>query len=277
MSSVTGSPTSASSSSRTRVTPARAFLNRAAPHDEAHRRARRCRSDGSAGRPRAAATAAAHWAHRASSPHAAQASSWARPVRLSTQRTRRSERTQPHERLGEEPRPARVLVAAVDHLDRRPAGPVPGAIGGQQVAPGQRLERGARAGEHARHPGPPRPLDGDVAGVPRRAPAPAGAPRRARRAPRRRPGRRPAPTPRPGCRRRWRRRRRAPSQRGWPATATPGPPQPRGDRGRHRRRRAEHERVARATPRPRPRARGSWPGGSRSTERGPANAVARSS
>ena len=89
-------------------------------------------------------------------------------MRLRTQSTRRVGAQQAHQRVGEQPGPARVLVAPVDHLDRRPPGPVPGAVGGEQVAPRQRLEGGARAGEHAGHPGPARPLDGDVAGVPGR-------------------------------------------------------------------------------------------------------------
>ena len=142
-------------------------------------------------------------------------------MRLSTHSTLPVGSEEADQGRGEQPGAARVLVAPVDHLDRRPTGPVAGAVRREQVAPRQRLQGGAGARQDAGHPGPARSLDGDVAGVPRRAPAPAGGPRRARRAPRRRPGRPPAPRPRPGCRRPSRRLRRAPNRWGAAATATP--------------------------------------------------------
>ncbi len=66
----------------------------------------------------------------------------------------------------EQPGAARVLVAPVHHLDRRPTGPVAGAVRREQVAPRQRLQGRAGARQDAGHPGPARSLDGDVAGVP---------------------------------------------------------------------------------------------------------------
>ena len=139
---------------------------------------------------------------------------------------------------------AGVLLALVDHLDHRPARPVTGAVGGVQLAPAERLQRGARAGEHAGHPGPLRPLDGDVACVPRRrllllvGLVVLVEHHDARR------GRRPAPRPPRASRRRSHRPRPAPSRAGCGATATPARRSRSADRGRHRRRGAQHQGVA---------------------------------
>ena len=67
---------------------------------------------------------------------------------------------------------SRGLVASVDHLHDRPAGPLLGPGRGQQLRPRdrQRLQRRVGRGENARHPRPPGPLHGHVAGVPRRGP-----------------------------------------------------------------------------------------------------------
>ncbi len=92
MTSATGSPTSASSSSRTCATPAFTFRKRRPPQvrhtggrSVPHRRQRSCSSGCS--------TEAPHTSQRARPPHAPQASSRARPVRLRTQRTRWSDRS----------------------------------------------------------------------------------------------------------------------------------------------------------------------------------------
>ena len=160
----TGSPASASSSSRTRLTPARALRKRLDPHTT-HTGGRVAAQRGHTRSSSGWCTAASHTAQRASSPHARHASSFARPVRFSTQSTRPPVAELVGQRPGQQA-VARVLLSLVHHLDHRPAGPVTGAVGGVELAPPQRLQRRARAGEHARHPGPARPLDGDVARVP---------------------------------------------------------------------------------------------------------------
>ena len=167
MTSVTGSPTSASSSSRTRVTPARALLNRVPPHGRqtaggsSPHRAQCSAVVGLLDGRRAAVAAGQLAAGRAGEqPGPAGAVQHAQHPPVGSQQADEGRR--------EQPGPARVLVAPVDDLDGRPPGPLAGAVGREQVAPRQRLQGRARARQHARHAGPPRPLDGDVAGVPRR-------------------------------------------------------------------------------------------------------------
>ena len=164
MSSPTGSPMSASSSSRTRVTPARALRKRLAPH-AAHTGGRVAPHRGHTSSSSGWCTAASH--DRAARQLAAGAARQElRPAGSVEDAQRASAVAEPPgQRSGEEP-VARILLPLVHHLDHRPARPVAGAVGGVELAPAERLQRGARAGEHAGHPGSPRPLDGDVPRVP---------------------------------------------------------------------------------------------------------------
>ena len=173
--SATGRPASSSSSSRARVTPTRSAFIRVAP--QAVHTAGRVGAAAPAGqacRRRRSATGPAHTSQRASSPQATHASSGARPLRLRTHTTRRSgpaSRTQ--RRPGGTSRGPTRAARPGGRRPPRPASPPAPRSGTGPAAPppaGQRLQRRVRRGEHARHPRPPGPLDGDVAGVPRRRP-----------------------------------------------------------------------------------------------------------
>ena len=168
----TGRPAAASSSSRSRVTPGRRLANADAPHCRhtggrtvpQRRHAQRAvvgEPDGGVA-DRAAGQRPARPAGQDPGParrvvHAHDACG--RVAQVGDQRRR-------HER-----RLPRLVAAAVDQLDDRPAGPLlvdrrahqPVADGGQAV------DGRARRHQQHRHAGPPSPLDSDVAGVPRRA------------------------------------------------------------------------------------------------------------
>ena len=84
---------------------------------------------------------------------------------------RRASRTRVDQPGRVEARPGR-LVAGGRRPRRRASRPAPRCATAPAAAPGQASASsdGRGRGEHARHPGPPGPLDGDVAGVPRRRP-----------------------------------------------------------------------------------------------------------
>ncbi len=135
-------------------------------------------------------TAAPHFSHRASSPHAAHDNSRTRPVRFTTHTTRRpgtsiTSRDEPHEPLGEHPC-TWVVVAAVDHLDRGPTPTFCRAGRFDELSRGEVLERGAGRHQRTRRALAPGTLDHHRPRRPRGARALRGTPRRARRARRRR-------------------------------------------------------------------------------------------
>ena len=237
---------------------------------QAHRRAARCRSGGSA-------AASSGWATRRRTPRSGPA-----------RRTRAGQQPGPagavedaqHPLVGAQQRARAPARTARPGTGPRRAGRPPRPRASRPARrPGR--ARGARPppsassvghGEVSRHGTPARrgPLEGDVAGVPRgRLLLLVGLvvlvehhdPR---------PGRPPAPRPRPGCRPRWRRPRRAPSPAGGgPPAARParaGRPAPRPWRADGHSTSRLPERPPRSA-RPRP---GPPPGGSRSTDRGSA-------
>ena len=196
------------------------------------RTARHTRALGAARRQESAVVAlgstAAQRSQRASSPQRQQASSRARPLRFSTHTTRAVAAQRRDQRVGVQAGPRRVLAAAVDDVDHRPAVPLGLRDGAEQRPHASASSEGTGDTTHARHTGPPGPLDGDVAGVPRgrllllvglvvlvehHHGGQVGAP---------------APTPPPGPRRRWPRPRAAAQSFGMRATGRPpgagGPP-----------------------------------------------------
>ena len=167
--SATGSPTSASSSSRTRVTPARAFLKPAGPHAAhtagaavPHRRHTQVVVGLLRPPPRSAS-------QRASSPQAAAREQLgsARPVEHAQHAAARARSREPARSRAGRPgagpprggRPPRRPASRPGHAPGRrcAARPTPSA---------SRVGHGLS--EHAGNAGPPGSLDGDVAGVPRR-------------------------------------------------------------------------------------------------------------
>ena len=180
------------------------------------------------------------------------------------------------QRRRDERRLPRLVAAAVDDLDDRPAGPLlVDRRAHQPVADrGQPGHGRARRHQQHRHAGPPGPLDGDVAGVPRRAAlllqrlvvlvedddrGEVGA-----RRPRRRPrpdhdvdaGRRRAPTPAgTGRRSSPARRSRVASSRAWSTRRHDDQRRPAADRGQHHRQRRRRPAAAAAPRRRRPAAR----------------------
>ena len=166
--STTSSPASASSSSRTRVTPARRFRNRV----EWQRRQTGGRTVAHRGHSRSDAgctTAAPHRSHVASSPHAAHASSRARPVRFNTHTTvpgDRSRRTS-----ASEYRPVRSGSGVLRMSTTSSAGhPWRSALrlGATSGAHASASRRRARRREHDGHAGSSSALDRDIARVPGR-------------------------------------------------------------------------------------------------------------
>ncbi len=169
--STTGSPASASSSSRARVTPPATVLEPAAPAALQH-------TDGSLG---AAAAAAQHdgvgrLARRRRTRVAlggpgrtpGRPAAGTGPVRLRTHTTRPGRRSGPAHEPGENS-PARTgsSSAPVGHLDAGPAAPLRRPDARAATERRARRRAPARPAAHGT-PGPAGPLDGDVAGVPRR-------------------------------------------------------------------------------------------------------------
>ena len=104
----------------------------------------------------------------AGSPHAPQIDNEARPLRLSTHTTRWSVAQDVDQRRRVEPL-SRVVVPAVDHLQRGPARSLTGPAGQMNVARrGHELQGWARSDPEARHAGPPGPGGGNRGRIPRR-------------------------------------------------------------------------------------------------------------
>ena len=118
-------------------------------------------------RPNAGPGRLPHRSQRASSPQAAQAKRRARPVRLSTHTTRRSVRTaRPAARSRAQ---ARVVRAAVDDLEGRPALAFGAPVDHPERTGGEEFHGGTGADDHARDAGPPCPLRRDRDCVPGRS------------------------------------------------------------------------------------------------------------
>ncbi len=169
----TGRPAAASSSSRNLVTPGRRLANAEAPHDQAHRRpgltAATARERAVVGQPdRCLAPCAAHERPAAAAGEDAAASR--RVVHAHDRAVVVAE--VPDQRRRDERRLPRLVAAAVDDLDDRPAGPlVVDRRADEAVADRRQPAHGSGHGDTSStgSAGTPGPLDDDVAGVPRRA------------------------------------------------------------------------------------------------------------
>ena len=111
--------------------------------------------------------AAPHCSQRVSSPHEAQTRRRARPVRFSTHATRCRVRMRRDQSVGVEAQ-AGIVVAAVDHLEGRPAQPFAATVDQADRCRGQQLHGGAGTDDDARDARPPGPLGGDGHRAPRR-------------------------------------------------------------------------------------------------------------
>ncbi len=164
-------------------------------------------------------TAASHRSQRASSPHARQASSRARPVRLSTHSTLRSLRRARTSAGGRSPVWGSSRRMSTTSTTGHPARSSPREVRGAARRRAPRATGTARSGRRARPPA--RPARAPRHGRATSGPAPAGGLRRARRRPRPRPSPRPASRPRRGCRPPWHPPRPGPSHGDGRRRATP--------------------------------------------------------
>ena len=164
----TGSPASASSSSRARATPTRRLRNRVDPHAlQTTGRSvpqRRQRSTPAS----SCSTDAAHTSQRPelAARRAGQEPGPADPVDDADHPAGSAQEVD--EAIGEQAALRGIVVAPVHHLDRGPAPPLLGPARDEEVAPVEGFERRARRHQEARPAGPLGPLAGDVAGVPGR-------------------------------------------------------------------------------------------------------------